>query len=85
MIDGETPLLAYTHAETRRIAEALGGLSDEEVKARVDPEKMTRLDLYPGGWKNPQSIGFLLDEMKRLRKTLAEIAGRGFGVLVSIG
>jgi hypothetical protein len=82
--DGEAPLLTHSSAETRRIAEALTRLSDEEVRARADPAEMQRLDLYPGVWGNAENLGYLLDDVRRLRETVSAVANRGLGLLVSI-
>ena len=82
--DGESPLITHGSAETRRIAEALVALSDEEARRRVNPAEMNRLDIYPGGWDDPQHVEVLLEDFRRLRKTVSEVAGRGLGLLVSI-
>jgi len=44
---------------------------------------MTRLEIYPGRWEEPD-MGYLLEEVRRLRETVSEVAGRGLGLLVSI-
>ena len=82
--DGESPLITHGSAETRRIAEALNGLSDEEARRRVNPSEMNRLDIYPGGWDDPENIEVLLEDLRRLRETVLRVAGRGLGLLVSI-
>ena len=82
--DGETPLITHSSADTRRIADALTRLSDEEVRRRVNPEEMTRLDIYPGIWGDAEAIKMLLEDARRLRSTVSGIASRGFGLLVSI-
>lgn len=82
--DGESPLITHGSAETRRIAEALAAVSDEEARRRVNPAEMNRLDIYPGGWDDPQNVEVLLQDFRRLRKTVSAVAGRGLGLLVSI-
>jgi hypothetical protein len=82
--DGETPLLTHSSADTRRIADALMRLSDEEVRRRANPAEIGRLDLYPGVWDKPEHLDYLLEEVRRLRETVSEVAGRGLGLLVSI-
>ena len=82
--DGETPLLTHTGAETRRIAEALAGVHEEELRRRLDPREMTELEIYPGGWDDPQHAGLLIEDALRLRETVAAVANRGLGLLVSI-
>jgi hypothetical protein len=82
--DGETPLLTHSSADTRRIADALLRLSDEEVRSRVNPAEMTRLEIYPGIWDEDEYMGYLLEDVRRLQETVSEVAGRGLGLLVSI-
>jgi Domain of unknown function (DUF1877) len=82
LVDGESPLLTHGSADTRRIADALGQLSDAEVRSRANPAEMNRLEIYPG-W-GEQSLGHLLEDVRRLRETVSEVAGRGLGLLVSI-
>ena len=81
----DNPLLAHGSADTRRIAEALAALSDEEARRRVNREEIVRLDIYPGIWDDDEGVEYLLDEVRRLRKTVSKVAGRGLGLLVSIG
>jgi hypothetical protein len=81
---GENPLLTYSSAETRGIVEALLRLPEEEVRARADSADLTRLDIYPGGWDEPERVGYLLEDMRRLRESVSTVADRGFGLLVSV-
>ncbi|HUR96407.1 MAG TPA: YfbM family protein [Gemmatimonadales bacterium] len=82
--DGDTPLLTHSSAETRRIADALLQLSDEEARRRADPEEIRRLDLYPGVWHQAEDLKILLEDLRRLRTTVSDVAARGLGLLVSI-
>jgi hypothetical protein len=82
--DGESPLLTHSSADTRRIADALVRLSDEEVRNRANPAEMKRLEIYPDFWDKPENVGYLLEDVRRLRETVSEVAGRGLGLLVSI-
>jgi hypothetical protein len=82
--DGEPPLLTHSSADVRRIADALAGLSDEVVRGRANPAEMTRLDIYPGFWDRPEYMGYLLDDLRRLREMVTTVADRGLGLLVSI-
>jgi hypothetical protein len=81
--DGETPLLTHGSADTRRIADALTRLSDQEVRRRVNLAEMNELEIYPGRW-DPEGVERLLEEVRRLRETVSEVASRGLGLLVSI-
>jgi hypothetical protein len=80
--DGEMPLLTHSSADTRRIADALLRLSDEEVRGHANLAEMNRLEIYPG-W-DEQNVGHLLEDVRRLRETVSHVASRGLGLLVSI-
>jgi Domain of unknown function (DUF1877) len=82
--DGEAPLRTHSSADTRRIADALARLGDEEALARVDPAEMTRLNIYPAIWDRPESVEYLLEDFRHLRETVSAVAGRGLGLLVNI-
>jgi len=82
--DGESPLLTHSSADTRRIADALTQLSDEQVRRRLNPAEMKELDIYPGIPDEPEHLQYLLEDLRRLRKTVSAVASRGLGLLVSI-
>jgi hypothetical protein len=84
LVDGENPLLTHSSADTRRIADALVRLTDEEVRGRVNPAEMQRLEIYPEIWGEPEHVGYLLEDFRRLRETVSEVARIGLGLLVSI-
>lgn len=84
LVDGEPPLLTHSSADTRRIADALVQLTDEQVRGRVDHAAMTRLEICPGAWDDPERVGLLLEDVRRLRETVSAVASRGLGLLVSI-
>jgi hypothetical protein len=81
--DGETPLITHSSADTRRIADALSRLSDEEVRRRVNLAEMNKLELYPGRW-DTEFVEHVLEDVRRLRETVSRVASRGLGLLVSI-
>ena len=81
--DGESPLITHSSADTRRIADALTSLSDEEVRRRVNLAEMNELELYPGKW-DTEFVEHVLDDMRRLRETVSGVVSKGFGLLVSI-
>ena len=82
--DGDSPVITHGSAETRRIAQALTALGDDEVRRRVNPEAMTELDISGGAWNEPQHVELLLEDFGRLRQLVSSVAGRGLGILVSI-
>ena len=76
-------------SQVRAFAEHLASLTTEEVARRFDPERMTRLRIYPDViWKRPeekdQPRGFLLDAFTELRDFTAGAAARGDAVVVCI-
>ena len=82
--DGEPPLHTHSSADTRRIADALTRLTDEEARRRVNPAEMSRLEIYPEIWDDAGAVEYLIEEVRRLRDTVSGVAGRGHGLLVSI-
>jgi Domain of unknown function (DUF1877) len=84
LVDGDTPLLTHSSSDTRRIADALSQLSEEEVRARANPAEFKRLEVYPEVWDDPKSLEYLLEDFRRLRATVTAVANRGLGLLVSI-
>ncbi len=84
LISGEVPVLTYSSADTRRIAEALLRFTDDEARARANPAVMKRLDIYPGGWDQPENLRFLMEDLVRLKEVVSAVAGRGLGLMVSV-
>jgi hypothetical protein len=82
--DGDMPVITHGSAETRRIAEALTSLTDDEVRRRVNPDEMNRLDISGGAWDEPERAELLLEDFRRLRELVSRVAGRGLGLLVNI-
>jgi len=78
-----------TAAEVAAADEALGGLSDEELRNRFRPKDMLKQDIYPEIWnRNPaddDALGYLMEYAADLRKFLRTVAGHHLGLLVSIG
>ncbi len=74
----------HSTADTRRIGDALMRLGDEEVRNRVNPAEMNRLEIYPGFWDDPKSVKYLLDDFQHLREAVSDVASRGLGLLVRI-
>src|SRR5262245_26261528 len=49
---GVGPARVFEPEAVRAIGDALDALGLEEVGARFDPERMTELEIYPGGWRD---------------------------------
>jgi hypothetical protein len=70
-------------------AEHLASLTTDELSRRFDPERMTKLRIYPDViWKRPeeedQPRGYLLGAFADLREFVAAAAARGDAVVVCI-
>lgn len=85
---GYGPARTLTPIETREVANALAALSDEQLRGRFAPDEMMRLEIYPEIWdRDPaqdDTLGYLIEYLKRLRGTLAGVVARGHGLLVTI-
>ena len=83
---GYGPARAYTSAETKAIASALAALSDEELRRRYVPDAMMKAEIYPEIWDRtpPEDdpLGYLMEYVKVIRETLADLTARGHGMLV---
>ena len=81
---GMAPPRAYSVAETRVIADAIGQLDDAQLRGRYSPAEMMRLEIYPEVWEDPEEINRLIEDMTGLRAALERVTGQGFGLLVMI-
>jgi len=85
---GLGPARTFTPSDTRELADALGALSDEMLRARFAPSEMMRLEIYPEIWdRDPaedDTLGYLMESLGQLRSTLASVVARGHGLLVTI-
>lgn len=85
---GYGPTRTFAAAETQDIAAALARVSDEELRRRCTPDEMMRLDIYPEIWdRDPEendTLGYLMESVASLGETLGTVAGRGYGLLVTI-
>jgi hypothetical protein len=75
--------------QVRWFAEHLASLTSEELTRRFDPERMTKLRIYPDAiWKRPDTEddprGFLLGAFGELREFVRSAAVRGHAVVVSV-
>ena len=75
--------------QVRRFAEHLAPLSTEEMAGRFDPERMTKLKIYPDViWMRPeeedQPLSYLLSAFTDLREFVGSAASAGDAVVVCI-
>ena len=87
---GDTPPRVFSPAETRAIAEALAGLSEEELASRWDPARMSELDIYAvvpdrGPASEHDDRAWVLDAVRDLRAAVSEAVRREFGLVIIIG
>jgi len=80
---GYGPPRAFDPADVAEIAVALAlpGL-EREAEARFDPERMTRLGLYPGF--RPGDAEWLMNNVRRLRDFYAEAAAKGQAIVTCL-
>ena len=83
---GYGPARAFTSAQTKAIATALGAVSDDELRRRYVPDAMMKAEIYPEIWDRDPSkddaLGYLMEYVKVIRETLATVSARGHGLLV---
>jgi hypothetical protein len=74
----------------RRFAEYLSALMPAELARRYDPERMTKLEIYPDViWTRPASSGdppleWLLECFSELQGFMDRATAAGYGVIVHI-
>lgn len=76
-------------AQVRALAEHLAPLGNDELTRRFDPERMTKLGIYPTEiWKRPEDTdaprGFLLDAFAGLREFVSDAARDGDAIVVCV-
>jgi len=85
---GIGPARTFTPEETRTIAVALRGVSDQDLRGRFNPKDMMRLEIYPEIWdRDPaedDTLGYLMENVRSLRTTLDRLAAEGYGMMVTI-
>jgi hypothetical protein len=83
---GYGPARVLTAAKTREVRDALMALSDEDLKARFDPEDMLAKQVYPEIWeRDPEeddTLGYLMENVQTLRGFLNQAVDKGLGIVV---
>jgi hypothetical protein len=81
---GYGPARYFRPAETATIAAELRAVDPEtELRSRYEPERMSALGIYPGGW-SAEDGDWLLESFGELRDFFGAAAGRGSAVLTCI-
>jgi hypothetical protein len=86
--DDELQVRMLRPDEVRALAEHLASIGTDELTRRFDPERMTKLEIYPGIWKRPEETdaprGFLLDAFTGLREFVGGVARDGDAIVICI-
>jgi hypothetical protein len=85
---GMGPARFLTPSQVREVAAALAGITDAELRARFDPQRMQALDIYPDViWvrDGDDAFDYLMDNFAPLVEFYADAAARGDGVILSLG
>jgi hypothetical protein len=83
--DGYGPPRLLEPELVREVAEALGVVTDAELRARFDPEEMQRLDIYPQIWDEGDILDeYLMPNVQQLRDFYARAAARDAAVLIGV-
>jgi hypothetical protein len=71
--------------DVRRVADALGELTEDDLRARFDPEAMKAADLYPSIWDEEDVFAeYLAPQYALMQEFYARAASRGDAVLALI-
>jgi len=85
---GYGPARVLTAAETREARDSLRAITDEELKARFNPQDMLAKEIYPGIWtREPEeddTLGYLMEHVQILRDFLDQAVHQGLGIVVCI-
>ena len=77
-----------TAAETREALDAVNALSDEDLKARFDPQDMLAKEIYPEIWsRDPaedDTLEYVMEYFQILRRFLSQTVDKGLGIVVYI-
>jgi hypothetical protein len=83
---GYGPARALMSQDVRSLSAALEPLTAGELRGRFDPERMTKLQIYPEIWdRDPaedDSLAYLIEYYTDLRDFVRRTAERGRGLLV---
>ncbi|KRC84421.1 hypothetical protein ASE25_21585 [Terrabacter sp. Root85] len=83
--DGYGPPRLLEPDIVREVAEALGVVTDAELRARFDPEEMQRLDIYPQIWEESDILDeYLLPNVQQLRDFYVRAAAHDAAVLIVV-
>jgi hypothetical protein len=84
---GYGPPHAFTSAEVKDIAAALGPITPESLYEKADPAEFAANDIYPQIWDEPKDecIGYVTSNFDDLKKFVQETADSGSALIVFLG
>lgn len=86
---GRGPARVFLPAQAAEIAAALGRLEWPQLLARFDLQKLEKLNVYPGGFRelnlrSDYEVGYYLGPFEELKRVTVKAAAEGLGMLVWI-
>ena len=86
---GRGPPRAFLVSEVSAIADALRPLDAKQLVARFDLQKLERLQIYPGGWKelnlrSDYDLGYYFGPFEELKRVTQRAKEQQLGMLVWI-
>ena len=84
---GYGPARSYSSTEVKEISKFLDSLNEEELKGRLDPLKMSELQIYPSVWEEPnleEEWNYAKSWLDSMKVFLREASERDLALLVYI-
>ncbi len=86
---GYGPARVVRSSEVEKIFSALNELETETLRARFNPEEMSKLEIYPQIWdrdpKEDDVLGYCVEYFEELREFLSDAVGKRLGIVLYIG
>ena len=81
---GYGPAMATDAADVPAVAAALEAVTDDELRARFDPEAMD--EIYPNIWdEGDEALDYLIDNLQEVRAFYRNAAAQGHAVITWLG
>jgi hypothetical protein len=85
---GYGPARSFTPAQVQSIAAFLNEQREDELRSRIDPAAMQRLDIYPGVWADDTDIeeewGYLAGSLLEMKQFVGQAAQANLSMIVYI-
>jgi hypothetical protein len=87
---GHGPARIFRPLEVAAIADALAPIDNAKLLSRLDPKKLEKLSLYPGGWdqlnlRSEYDLGYYLGPFGELKRVTQRAKEERLGMIVWIG